>query len=145
MRNAEHKETYKILINIDPNKAYMLYINKIPGRFLKDRAKLLTEPLCKIINLSFSSKFPLMWRAAKVKPLYKKGKNTEPKIYRPISWLSILSKIILLDKMKNLVFFLSGFSFTDTDDSQDSRGRQETIVYSNLPVPPAHKHWDIYL
>ena len=83
----------------------MLYINKIPGRFLKDRAKLLTEPLCKIINLSFNSKFPLMWRAAKVKPLYKKGKNTEPKIYRPISWLSILSTIILLDKMKNLVFF----------------------------------------
>ena len=123
----------------------MLYINKIPGRFLKDRAKLLTEPLCKIINLSFNSKFPLMWRAAKVKPLYKKGKNTEPKIYRPISWLPILSTIILLDKMKNLVFFLSGFSFTDTDDSQDNRGREETIVYSNLPVLPAHEHWAIYL
>ena len=123
----------------------MLYINKIPGRFLKDRAKLLTEPLCKIINLSFSSKFPLMWRAAKVKPLYKKGKNTEPKIYRPISWLSILSKIILLDKMKNLVYFLSGFSFTDTDDSQDSKGREGTIFYSTLTLPPAHKHWDIYL
>ena len=42
-------------------------------------------------------------------------------------------------------FFLSGFSFTDTDDSQDSRGREGTIFYSTLPIPPAHEHSDIYL
>ena len=42
-------------------------------------------------------------------------------------------------------FFQSGFSFTDTDDSQDSRGREGTIFYSTLPLPPAHEHRDIYL
>ena len=42
-------------------------------------------------------------------------------------------------------FFLSGFSFTDTDNSQDSKGREGTIFYSTLPLPPAHEHWDIYL
>ena len=36
------------------------------------------------------------------------------------------------------IFFLSGFSFTDTDDLQDSRGREGTIFYSTLPLPPAH-------
>ena len=41
--------------------------------------------------------------------------------------------------------FLSGFSFTDTDDSQDSRGREATIFYSTLPLPPAHEHSDTYL
>ena len=41
-------------------------------------------------------------------------------------------------------FFLSAF-FTDTDDSQDSRGREGTIFYSTLPFPPAHEHWDNYL
>ena len=35
--------------------------------------------------------------------------------------------------------------FTDTDDSQDSRGMEQTIFYSTLPLPPAHEHWDIYL
>ena len=44
-----------------------------------------------------------------------------------------------------IYFFLLGFSFTDTDDSRDSRGREGTIFFSTLPVPPAHKHWDIYL
>ena len=35
--------------------------------------------------------------------------------------------------------------FTDTDNSQDSRGREEIIFYSTLPLPPAHEHWAIYL
>ena len=42
-------------------------------------------------------------------------------------------------------FFLSGFSSTDTDDSQDSRRREETIFHSPLPLPPAHEQSDIYL
>ena len=45
-------------------------------------------------------------------------------------------------------FFLSGFSlavFIDTDDSQDSRGGERVIFYSTQPLPPTHKHSDIYL
>ena len=44
-----------------------------------------------------------------------------------------------------LLFSVSGLSFTDTNDSQDSRGRGETIFYLTLPLPPAHEHWGIYL
>ena len=53
-----------------------------------------SEPLCKIINFSLSSKFSFTCKTGKVKPLHKKGKNAEPKIYRPVSILPILSKII---------------------------------------------------
>ena len=42
--------------------------------------ELLTKPLCKIINLPLSSKFPLMRNTAKVKSLYEKGKTTEPTV-----------------------------------------------------------------
>ena len=42
-RSTKREEIYKILINIDPNKAYG--IDEIPGRFLKDGAELLTDPL----------------------------------------------------------------------------------------------------
>ena len=44
-----------------------------------------------------------------------------------------------------LFFFLSGFFFTGTDDSQDNRERKRTIFYSTLPLPPTHEHSDIYL
>ena len=47
-------------------------------------------------------------------------------------------------KMTNFFFSIRVF-FTDTDDSQDSRGREGTIFYSTLPLPPSHEHWDIYL
>ena len=38
-------------------------------------------------------------------------------------------------------FFLS---FADSDDSHNSKGRERTIFYSTLPLPPAHEHSDIY-
>ena len=37
-------------MNIDPNETYGT--DEIPGRFLQNGAELVTEPLCKIINLS---------------------------------------------------------------------------------------------
>ena len=42
-------------------------------------------------------------------------------------------------------FFLSRFSFTDTDSSQGSMGREGAIFYSTLPLLLSHEHWDIYL
>ena len=42
------------------------------------------------------------------------------------------------DDENNDFFFLSGFSFTDTDNSQGSRGKERIIFYSTLPLLPAH-------
>ena len=75
--------------------------------------------MCKIINLSLSSKYPDKCKTAKVKPLYKKGTNTEPKNYRPVSLLPILSKVLErvvhnqlvehLEKYEILFEYQSGF------------------------------------
>ena len=48
------------------------------------------------------------------------------------------------ESLKKFFSLLSGFSFKDTDDSQDSKGRDGTIFYSTLPLPSAHEHSDIY-
>ena len=53
-------------------------------------------------------------------------------------------KYNLILKFIIIIFSIRDF-FTDTDDSQDSRGRDGTIFYSTLPLPPAHEHRDIYL
>ena len=42
-----------------------------------------------------------------------------------------------------IFFFLFGFSFTDTDNTLGSKGREGTIFCSTLPLPPAHEHSDI--
>ena len=58
--------------------------------------------------------------------------------------LSCYFFVILFWEKQQLFFFLSGFSFTDTGDLQGSRKSEGTIFYFSLPLPPYHKHSDIY-
>ena len=52
-------------------------------------------PITQLCNLSIKfSHFPKDCKVAKLKPLYKKGTKTDPKNFRPISLLPIVSKII---------------------------------------------------
>ena len=70
-------------------------IDNISCKFLKDGLDILKRPICDICNLSIKlAKFPSQCKIAKVKPLFKKGSKTDPKNYRPISLLPIISKII---------------------------------------------------
>ena len=69
-------------------------IDNVSGRFLKDGADVLGIPITQICNLSIKlSHFPKDCKVAKLKPLYKKGTKTDPKNFRPISLLPIVSKI----------------------------------------------------
>ena len=62
--------------------------------FIKDGAEVLANPLSQIINLSVAtSTFPDPCKIAKLKALFKKGSKTDPKNYRPISLLPLLSKV----------------------------------------------------
>ena len=78
-----------------------LDVSKAPGmdeispRFLKDGAEVLAKPICDIINFSIKlPTFPDKCKTAKLTPLFKKGSKTDPKNYRPISLLPLLSKLI---------------------------------------------------
>ena len=46
---------------------------------------------------------------------------------------------------KSYFFLFIRVFFTNTYDSQDSRGSERTIFFSTLPLPPAYEQWDIYL
>ena len=70
-------------------------IDNLSGRFLKDGSKVLATPIAQICNLSIKLlTVPDECKIAKLKPLYKKGKKTDPKNYRPISLLPVISKIL---------------------------------------------------
>ena len=69
-------------------------LDLIPAKFLKDGAVILFKPICFMINLSIStSTFPDDLKNAKVTPLHKKKDKTDIGNYRPISVLSVVSKI----------------------------------------------------
>ena len=74
------------------NKAAGIY--DVSGRFLKDGADVLAIPITQTCSLSIKlSHFPKGCKLAKLKPLHKKGTKTDPKKFRPISLLPIVSKI----------------------------------------------------
>ena len=66
-------------------------ISKLPGRFLKDGAKILSKPISEIYSLSISHGiFPNTCEVAKLKPIFKKGKKVDPSNYRPTSFLPLI-------------------------------------------------------
>ena len=68
---------------------------KLSGRFLKDGANILAKPISTLCNLSISQGiFPSACKVAKLKPIFEKGKKTDPSNYRPILLLPSISKII---------------------------------------------------
>ena len=70
-------------------------IDNLSGCFLKDRSKVLATPIAQICNLSIKLlTVPDGCKIAKLKPLYKKGKKTDPRNYRSISLLPVISKVL---------------------------------------------------
>ena len=103
-------------------------IDNLSGRFLKDKSKVLATPIAEICSLFIKlSTVPDECKIAKLKPLYKKGKKTDPKNYRPISLLPVISKIlekVIHDQTmdfvtkKNILWqFQSGFQKFHSADS----------------------------
>ena len=83
----------KILKEFKTSKA--TGIDNLAVRFLKDGSNILCTPIAKICNISIKlASFPDKCKIAKIKPLYKKGLKTDPKSFRPISMLPLISKII---------------------------------------------------
>ena len=69
--------------------------DKIPVKLVKDAADILSKPLAGIFN-SFleSGVFPNIWKIARVTSVFKAGSTTDLNNYRPISILSVFSKLI---------------------------------------------------
>ena len=89
----------KILKNMDENKNAGL--DNLSGKFLKDGATIFAKPLSQSCNLSIKySKFQNDCKIAKLKPLFKRGSKTDPKNYRPISLLPLISRIITINNNK---------------------------------------------
>ena len=83
----------KVLKEINPYKA--TGPDCIPAKVLKEMAEELSPSLALIFSASLQQgKIPQDWRKALITPLFKKGDQTNPTNYRPVSLTSICCKLL---------------------------------------------------
>ena len=89
-----------LLKNCDTNK--VAGIDDLSGKFLKDGADILIISIIQRCNFSIKfSHFPKDCKVAKLKPIYEKSTKTDPKNFKQISLLPIVSKIIEINKARS--------------------------------------------
>ena len=86
-------EVYGLLSTLDTTKANGH--DDISAKMLKETALSITPVITELFNLSIRlCELPDEWKIARVSPIPKPGSHSDPRNYRPISLLSILSKLL---------------------------------------------------
>ena len=86
-------EVHEVLISPDEDKA--TGPDKIPAKLLKNCASCISLCLSQLFNKSlFLSKLPSEWKLSNIIPILKSGQRREVTNYRPISLLSLVSKVL---------------------------------------------------
>ena len=83
----------KIIENLPPKSS--CGFDDMSSKFFKQITTSIIKPLILVINQIFNTGiFPDNLKIAKVVPIFKKGDDTLPNNYRPISLLPVISKVI---------------------------------------------------
>ena len=95
--------------NLNVNKAFGPF--SIPTKIPKLLKELISKPLEILFNCSFSlGVVPDSFKTARVLPVFKKGSETSPNNYHPISLLSIFNRILERLMYKRLINFIDKYN-----------------------------------
>ena len=99
----------KVISSLNPKKS--LGPNSIPSHILKTNSKIFSPLIAVLVNQSFDEGiFPESLKIAKVIPVYKEEDPTNCSNYRPISLLSVFSKIFERIMYSKLYSFLEKYN-----------------------------------
>ena len=95
------EEVARTLLALDSTKA--TGPDEIPSRLLKDTACQIAPSLTQIFNKSLClGEIPDEWKLANIVPIHKKGDKSQVENYRPISLLSLVSKVLERCVLRNI-------------------------------------------
>ena len=109
LKPTDEDEISKIISSLNNNKS--LGPCSVPDFILKDNINIISKPISALINQSFQQGIlPELLKTAQVIPVYKKGDSTICSNYRPISLLSIFSKIFEKCMYSRIYAFLTKYN-----------------------------------
>ena len=122
-------------------------LDGLTARLLKDAGETIVQPLTHIFNQSITKKhFPTEWKTACVSALFKDRDRSDPTNYRPISLLSIVSKMLEKIIHEELYAFLRYQNFFDEHQSGFRKGHSMTtwrICVSMVLSSRNACYWDL--
>ena len=135
------KEVSKVLSSLDQSKASGP--DSIPVVVLKHCAPELSSIFSKLFNLCLSqSCFPACWKESSVVPIFKNaGDRSDPSKYRPVSLLSVISKVFERLINKRLVGFLESLDLF-SDVQYGFRGSRSTADLLTVVTERIHRFMD---
>lgn len=108
-------------------------IDEISTNLLKVAINFIVRPLTFLINRSLTdSKFPEIFKTAKVIPIYKKDSKYAMENYRPISLLSAVSKILEKIVFNKITHFLCQFNILNNFQHGFRKGRNTCSAILNF-------------
>jgi len=91
--HVTEEEVYEALSALDPIKSSG--IDGIGSKLLKHCALALYAPICHLFNFTITKHYlPSEWKLHLITPVHKSGERAQVNNYRPISLLSIVSKVL---------------------------------------------------
>ena len=103
--------------------------DNIPKTVARDVGDLVAKPLAIIYNSSLENGiFPDIWKLVRVTPIFKSGVKKDVNNYRPISVISVFSRIlerIVHDQTLNFIL--------ENNVHQESVSFSKTTIYDNIP------------
>ncbi len=107
--------------------------DNVPASVLKQNIHVFSKPLLHLVNLSISSGvFPSIYKIAKVFPLYKANDYTDKNNFRPISLLSVFSKVLEKAVKEQLVAYLETNNILSEEQYGFRENRTITDVLFNV-------------
>lgn len=107
-------------------------LDEMPARFLKDAAEHIAPYLTHVFNLSIKSGIvPSDFKLARVIPLFKKGSKFDEGNYRPVSILSIVSKVLekLIHEQINRYICNSGLLYELQSGFRKSHSTETCLLF----------------
>ena len=135
-------DVFHVLQSLDPSKA--MGCDGISPKLLKNCALALYQPLHHLFSLKLSQCYLAMeWRIHLIKPIFKSGDKTSVRNYRPISLLSLVSKILEKLVYNSIVDFITPISINQFGFLRGCSTLQQLLIFFNCTFSTLEPQTDV--